>query len=156
MRYVGQDASATFDNDVNLDDNDDGADYDDQEPMCSDCDDDAVNNSPARSAPKLWTASQFPRGFKGLNNYEMPNLLAALEWDCKCLDRSCLSTDRIPVLLLYDHRREWQLRASSQGGYRNTMRKSLEQHYSSETREFLSQLRHWAAQRLMRSSICTC
>eukprot|EP00965_Chrysotila_dentata_P034507 1148243-Pleurochrysis_carterae.AAC.1 len=37
----------------------------------------------------------------------------------KCLDCSCLSANRIPVLLLYDHRRE-----------------SLEQHYPSETQSF--------------------
>eukprot|EP00965_Chrysotila_dentata_P250540 6209511-Pleurochrysis_carterae.AAC.3 len=67
----------------------------------------------------------------------MVNLLRAQEWECPCSDRkNCIAADRISLLHLYDHRREWQQKAPTCGGQRDYFRSLLEARFSKETRLF--------------------
>ena len=92
----------------------------------------------ARAASrKLWSKQQFPEGTAGVSNYEMANLTAAQEWVCPCPDRSnCISAERVPLLKLYDHRKDFRTKAAGRGGLRDANRKEMQQHYDEETRNF--------------------
>eukprot|EP00965_Chrysotila_dentata_P238928 6202801-Pleurochrysis_carterae.AAC.1 len=107
-----------------------------QPASVDDCKDFAAPRRPV--SPKMWTKqNQFPRGFIGANNYEMQNMLRAQSWSCPCRDRTnCLSADQIDLFVLYEHRRDFQHGAARLGGKRDAIRKILEQHYSSQTKEF--------------------
>eukprot|EP00965_Chrysotila_dentata_P262409 6214561-Pleurochrysis_carterae.AAC.1 len=89
-------------------------------------------------AGKLWTKAEFPEGMKGPANYDMMNLLAAMNWKCPCQDRgSCLSADRVTVVDLYEHRKAFRTEAvRSHGGFRDKFRVILQAHYSTEARSF--------------------
>eukprot|EP00965_Chrysotila_dentata_P217156 6189817-Pleurochrysis_carterae.AAC.1 len=90
---------------------------------------------------KLWCNELFPRGSDGANNYEMENLLAVQSyWKCTCRDRdSCLSPDRVNIIELYRYRMAFQTEAKhdeTYRGFRDSFRRKIEEHYSSETKSF--------------------
>eukprot|EP00965_Chrysotila_dentata_P190292 6173783-Pleurochrysis_carterae.AAC.1 len=133
--------SANTSDDVNVNDaDDDTGDWipqRDEYAHHSESEFDEDEASATRAAPKLWGKELFPQGRKGELNWDMVNLLRAQEWECPCTDRkNCISPDRIPLFHLYDHRREWQQKASSHAGQRDYFRSMLEAHYSKETRQF--------------------
>lgn len=91
-----------------------------------------------KGAGKLWSTAQFPEGTSGSGNYDLANLMAAQEWSCPCPDRkSCIGADRISVLELYDHRKDFQTTAQTHGGYRDAIRKALEQRYDAQSKSFI-------------------
>ena len=123
----------------------------DEEESCTDCsDEDGDDEPPSTSnrtagstsgnkaaASKLWSAVQFPEGTNGPANYGMANLTAAQQWICPCKDRdNCIGKDRITVLQLYEHRKQFRTTAASRGGLRDTNRTQMEQHYDKNSRSF--------------------
>ena len=114
---------------------------------CSDEDDDDTppssnrtvgSTSGAKSAAgKLWSTTQFPEGPDGAANYGMENLLAAQQWVCPCPDRvNCIGKDRIDVIQLHNHRKQFRTTAGSRGGLRDANRTQMQQHYDKNSRSF--------------------
>ena len=86
---------------------------------------------------KLWSKQQFPEGTDGAANFTLANLRAAQDWECPCKDRkSCISSDRVDILALYDHRRTFRTTAAQHGGLRDANRSQLEAHYDRSSRIF--------------------
>lgn len=120
-------------------DSDSGADVDFDESASSDGDEGEAAALPNQQGPgkhasankssgKLWCAAQFPEGTSGSANYDLANLMAAQEWSCPCPDRkSCIGPERLSVLELYEHRKDFQTTARTHGGCRDATRKALEQ-----------------------------
>lgn len=86
---------------------------------------------------KLWSKRQFPEGTDEYKNWDMANLKAAQQWCCPCTDRqSCIGPDRLSVLDLYDHRKQFRTTAHLQGGYRDACRDDLQRRYDTKARAF--------------------
>lgn len=90
------------------------------------------------SSGKLWTSKQFPEGTQGSSNFDLANLMAAQDWVCPCSDRkNCIGIDRLSVLELYDHRKDFQTTAQTQGGFRDATRKALQLRFDVTTNSFI-------------------
>lgn len=70
---------------------------------------DKQSGAASSSSGKLWSSAQFPEGTAGSKNWDMANLQAAQAWECPCHDRqNCISADRVPMLTLYEYRKEFR------------------------------------------------
>ena len=86
---------------------------------------------------KLWSKIQFPEGTVRASNYDMDNLIAAQAWECPCTDRrNCIGAERLGVLQLYEHRKQFQTTAARHGGLRDANRTCMEQHYDKASKSF--------------------
>lgn len=116
---------------VDTDSDDEHADYN------ASCDEDG-NDQPQQGAMKLWSKLQFPEGTIGHKNWDMANLVAAQEWCCPCKDRAnCISNDRLRVLDLYEHRKNFRLTAHLRGGFRDACRDDLMLRYDGASKTFV-------------------
>lgn len=90
-----------------------------------------------RQSGKLWTRKQFPEGTRGHQNWDMSNLIAAQKWKCPCADRAnCIGDERLKVLDLYEHRKQFRCGAPARNGYRDSARDDMAQRYDRQTKTF--------------------
>eukprot|EP00965_Chrysotila_dentata_P263341 6214813-Pleurochrysis_carterae.AAC.3 len=142
MDELSDDVKATASACEECADNEDDASVGDADDSAeAQADKDETGSAPARRARKLWSNILFPEGVNGPENYELGNLIAVHEtWLCPCSDReSCLSSDRVNLTALYEYRKKFRTQGKSDGrggGYRDSFRRILEQHYSRETNSF--------------------
>ena len=86
---------------------------------------------------KLWSKQQFPEGTVGAASYELTHLKAAQEWACPCKDRqSCISSARVGILELYEHRKHFRTTAAQHGGLRDANRLQLQAHFDGSSKSF--------------------